>query len=376
MIGAAFTLLLVGPLLPSTTPTGADGSPATEARAAQPSATPSPSPTPEDLADPDTVSVAVSSLVPAAVPTVDTDATLAGAGGQTAIATLTLLAVADPAEAAPYDRDLFGYRAFDIDRNGCDTRNDILRRDLTGIVVKPGTNGCVVLSGVLSDPYSATTMEFFRGAATSADVQIDHVVALADAWEHGASTWAEDQLHRFGNDPLNLLAVQGALNQQKSDANAAAWLPPNQAFGCPYVARQIAVKFGYALSVTSAERAAMAAVLSTCPDEPLPDGAVLPAPVTSAAQIAADQAAVVQAAADQAAADQAAAAQIVAAAQAAAAAAAAREQVAAPVQADLDPRFGTCKEAKANGYGPYYAGVDPEYDWYRDADSDGKNCER
>ena len=140
------------------------------------------------------------------------------------------------------------------------------------MVVRAGTNGCVVLSGTLADPYSGTSITFTRGSATSNDVQIDHVVALGDAWRSGAASWTDDERHRLGNDPRNLLAVSGSLNTQKGDRASDAWLPPNAGFRCAYVARQVEVKLAYALSVTTSERRAMATVLSSCPGQALPEG--------------------------------------------------------------------------------------------------------
>ena len=123
--------------------------------------------------------------------------------------------------------------------NGCDTRDDILRRDLTEVVIAAGTYGCTVTSGVLHDPYTNAIISFHRGVTTSAAVQIDHVVALGDAWQIGAQqlTMADVPI---ANDPLELRAVSGPINEQKGDADAASWLPPNQAFRCPYVATQVA----------------------------------------------------------------------------------------------------------------------------------------
>lgn len=187
-----------------------------------------------------------------------------------AVAALARLPVKGKAPLTGYDRELFGPRWSDVDRNGCDTRNDILRRDLRPFAVKPGTNGCVVLNGLLADPFSGRTIAFQRGSQTSADVQIDHVVALANAWQTGAFRWSADQRLRFANDPLNLLAVDGRLNLAKRDSDAASWLPPYRAGRCPMVARQIAAKQQYGLWVTGAERDAMARVLAGCPDEPLP----------------------------------------------------------------------------------------------------------
>jgi hypothetical protein len=169
-----------------------------------------------------------------------------------------------------YDRDLFGAGWVDTDRNGCDTRNDVLARDLAGETFTPGTRDCVVVSGTLTDPYSGRTIDFRRGQGTSDDVQVDHVVALSDAWQKGAQQWDAARRTQFANDPLNLLAVDGPLNAQKGDGDAATWLPPDRSARCAYVARQVAVKLEYGLWMTRAERDAIATVLETCPDEPLP----------------------------------------------------------------------------------------------------------
>jgi hypothetical protein len=156
--------------------------------------------------------------------------------------------------------------------NGCDTRNDILRRDLTDIVMKPGTHGCTVASGLLHDPYTNTAITFTRGVNTSTVVQIDHVVALGDAWQTGAQQLSLAVRTNMANDPLELLAVSGRTNEQKGDADAASWLPPNNAFRCSYVAIQVAVKIRYHLWVTPAEHQAVESVLATCPTQPLPTG--------------------------------------------------------------------------------------------------------
>lgn len=184
-------------------------------------------------------------------------------------AALAALQVAPQQTGAPYDRDLFEYRAYDHDRNGCDIRNDVLRRDLDEVVIRPSTNGCVVETGTLADPYTGAVLAFERGADTSADVQIDHVVSMANAWRTGAQGWDSQTLREFGNDPLNLLAVDGPTNQSKSDSDASDWLPPAEGFWCEFVARQVAVKTAYDLTVTSAEQQAMADVLQACPDQPV-----------------------------------------------------------------------------------------------------------
>ena len=153
----------------------------------------------------------------------------------------------------------------------CDTRNIILNRDLTGAVVG---SECKVMSGVLQDPYTGKTINFTRGEQTSDDVQIDHVVALSNAWQTGAQLLTANERIALANDPLELLAVDGAANQAKGDGDAATWLPPNKPFRCQYVARQIAVKSKYKLWVTQAEADAMQRVLSSCPNQQLPSPTV------------------------------------------------------------------------------------------------------
>ena len=148
--------------------------------------------------------------------------------------------------------------------NGCDTRNDILRRDLGAVEIKPGSNGCVVLGGTFHDPYTDATVEFQRGDGTSSKVQIDHVVALSDAWQKGAQQWDAATLRNFANDPINLQATIGSFNQQKGDGDAATWLPPNKSYRCTYVSRIVDVKSAYGLWVTQAEHDAIARILSDC----------------------------------------------------------------------------------------------------------------
>jgi len=169
-----------------------------------------------------------------------------------------------------YTRAQFGPAWADVDRNGCDTRNDILKRDLTNEVFKEKTNGCTVLSGTLVDPFSGETINFVRGVTTSSEVQIDHSVALSNAWQTGAFKLTADQRKAFANDPLNLMAVKGRLNSQKGDGDAATWLPPLKSYRCDYVSRQIAVKIKYKLWFTAPEKEAMIKILKTCPEKALP----------------------------------------------------------------------------------------------------------
>ena len=187
-----------------------------------------------------------------------------------ATAVLETLPVKGRAPKTGYARDQFGQAWADVDRNGCDTRNDILQRDLTSIMYKTGTRNCVVLSGTLVDRYSGETINFVRGNVSSMEVQIDHVVALSNAWQTGAFKLSTDQRKALANDPLNLFAVKGSLNQQKSDGDAATWLPPLKSFRCAYVAQQIAVKAKYSLWVVPPEKAAMVAILAKCPTQKVP----------------------------------------------------------------------------------------------------------
>lgn len=187
-----------------------------------------------------------------------------------ATAALETLAVKGRAPKTGYTRAQFGQAWADVDRNGCDTRNDMLKRDLTGIIYKAGTRNCVVASGTLVDRYSGETINFVRGNVTSMEVQIDHVVALSNAWQTGASKLSAEQRKALANDPMNLFAVKGRLNSQKGDGDAATWLPPLKSFRCTYVAQQIAVKAKYSLWVVAPEKAAMSAILAKCPTQKVP----------------------------------------------------------------------------------------------------------
>jgi hypothetical protein len=232
---------------------------------ASPSATPTETPSASTTPDPATTPSTTAAASPSANPTQTPDTS-------TALGMLEALEVKGRAPKTGYDRDLFGWRD-DVDRNGCDTRNDVLRRDLSDVVLKRGTDGCVVRSGTLSpSPYSGEDVAFDQQDDNSLD--IDHVVALSDAWQTGASSWDDETLRAFANDPLNLLAVEDHLNQQKGDGDAATWLPPRKSYRCEYVARQIAVKAKYDLWVKPSEKDAMQRVLGSCTDTPAFAGAV------------------------------------------------------------------------------------------------------
>ena len=231
---------------------------------------------------------------------------------------LETLPVKGRAPKTGYERSLFGPTWADVDQNGCDTRNDILNRDLTEITYVNSVP-CTVKTGVLADPYTGTVIDFVRGTTTSSAVQIDHVVALSDAWQKGAQQLTTEQRTAFANDALNLQATDGPTNQQKGDGDAATWLPPAKGFRCGYVARQVSVKARYSLWVTQAEHDAIAGILAGCPGQPAPT-------------------------------------------------------TVAPASASTTVYYANCAEAVAAGAAPLYAGT-PGYRSGLDADGDGVACE-
>ena len=256
-----------------------------------------------------------------------------------ALRILNTLPVKGRAPKTGYSRAQFGDAWSDIDHNGCDTRNDILNRDLTAKQHK-NSRGCVVISGILNDPYTGKIINFIRGKDTSEQVQIDHVVALSDAWQSGAQEISAQERLQLANDPENLLAVDGPANQQKSDSDAATWLPANASFRCSYVARQIRVKAKYHLWVKPAEKEAMINVLTPCTG-----AAAKPAPDTPASVVPPDAPAPVP-------------------------------QVDAPPAQNPAPAlaFQTCADARAAGYRNMHRGA-PGYSEHLDRDGDGIACE-
>ena len=202
-------------------------------------------------------------------PTAPTPAGMGTPAAGTALRALAALPQHPAAATAGYSRAQFGQAWADVDRNGCDTRNDMLSRDLSSRIYRSGTHDCVVIAGTLADPYTGRTLTFRK--ATAGAVQIDHVVAIGQAWRTGAAQLSAAQRLQLANDPLELLAVDGPTNESKGDKDASAWLPPNNAYRCPYAARQVAVKAKYRLWTTPAEHAALQRVLSGCPTQALPD---------------------------------------------------------------------------------------------------------
>ncbi|WP_354262150.1 DUF1524 domain-containing protein [Arthrobacter sp. OAP107] len=367
-IGGAATLPQTSTANPQAASSERVASPALSEASATDKATPTPSAAP-------TVQATGAPLDPDSPNLVAQGARVAAPKSQPAYATkaielMATLPVKGRAPKTGYNRAMFGQAWADVDRNGCDTRNDILRRDLTGISY---TNSvpCKVQSGTLADPYTGTAINFLRGSATSSAVQIDHVVALSDAWQKGAQQLTTEQRTAFANDPLNLQATDGPTNMRKGDGDAATWLPPNRAFRCDYVARQISVKATYTLWVTQAEHDAMARILADCPGQLAPTNEKAPA-VTAPSPAPAPKPAPVVAPAP---------APVVAPAPAdvppAPAAPAPAPVVPAPVPVAPAPAaayYANCTAARAAGAAPLYAGS-AGYRPALDRDSDGIACE-
>lgn len=274
--------------------------------------------------------------------------------GRTALEVLETLPVKGRAAKTGYDRDNFGQRWLDVDRNGCDTRNDTLATQLADVV---RSGPCKVTSGVLNDPFTGRVIAFERGQGTSELVQIDHVVSLSDAWQKGAQALTADQRASFANDPINLLAVDGKANAQKGDGDAATWLPSNKSFRCEYVARQVSVKAAYGLWVTQAEYDATARVLADCTDQPaLTSAYAVVAPVVEVEPVPAEPVPVAPAEP----------VPFVAPAEPAPA-------PVAPAPAP-DVYYANCDAVRAAGAAPIYAGQ-PGYSYKLDRDKDGVGCE-
>ena len=148
--------------------------------------------------------------------------------------------------------------------DGCSLRQKIIKREFGDSAV---LDGCNVVAGEYEEPYTGEYRKFNTRDEVS-KLQIDHVVALSDAWQKGAQNLDKSERLKVATDPLNLLAVDGSANQQKSDGDAATWLPPNKKFRCQYVARQVSVKYKYKLWITDAEKEAISKILQNCPKEP------------------------------------------------------------------------------------------------------------
>ncbi|WP_082105336.1 GmrSD restriction endonuclease domain-containing protein [Demequina subtropica] len=299
-----------------------------------------------DLRGVPTVTAAPSASVTAAPSPASSASASPAATGKALDAALALV-VAAPASTDGYSRAQFGSAWADVDHNGCDTRNDMLRLRLTDVTLD---GACIVLEGDLDDPYTGTSIHFERGGAS--EIDIDHMVALSAAWQTGAADWEFAMRVALANDPLNLEPVDAGENRAKGDDDAAEWLPPNKSYRCEYVARQVAVKSKYGLWVTADERDAIVDVLETCPDQAMPDLGDQPVTATGFGDGPADEAD------DEG------------------AGTSASPSPSPSAASSTDPRFSSCAKAVAAGYGPYVQGVDEEYAWYRDGDGDGTVCER
>lgn len=186
-------------------------------------------------------------------------------GAVLATEVLEKLEVKGRAPKTGYDREQF-YKSWPI-IDGCSLRQRIIKRDLGDTAVVDSSDHCTVLSGEFDEPYTGSHLIFYQKSDLTKGIQIDHVVALSDAWQKGAQNLSADKRYQLATDPLNLLAVDSKTNQNKSDGDAATWLPPNKKFRCAYVARQTSVKYKYHLWVTQAEKDMIKKVLSACPSE-------------------------------------------------------------------------------------------------------------
>lgn len=181
-----------------------------------------------------------------------------------ALSSLPVIEQARSLSETPYDRAFFGQEWMDVDRNGCDTRNDMLRRDLDDLVVREGTHGCVAYSGRFVDPYTAETFYFERGSGNAGELHVDHIVALSDAWRKGAADWNEETRVEFANDPMNLVVTFGDINMSKGANDAGAWLPPHQPAHCAFAVHVVWVKDRYNLAVSQNEAITLGDVLDEC----------------------------------------------------------------------------------------------------------------
>lgn len=200
-----------------------------------------------------------------------------GSPGRSEIETLLARAsvVSERPDVGGYERDcgsgdgcVFGPAWSDattapLSHNGCDTRNDVLDLTLTRVRYRPGTGDCVVIAGVLADPYTGHTIEFRKSDAVA--VQIDHVYPLKAAWDMGAHGWTPARRHRFANDvAVELIAVDGDANQRKSDGTPQDWIPQSPAYRCYYAAKYLTVAVRYSLPITAADHDVLADIAQRC----------------------------------------------------------------------------------------------------------------
>lgn len=192
-----------------------------------------------------------------------------GSGAEITAALAKVKVVAERPDVPGYDRSCkkghacsFGPAWKDVDRNGCDTRNDVLRAQLRDVVVKPGTHNCVILSGTGTDPYTGAAINWRK---SSGGVDIDHVYPLARAWDMGASKWTADQRVQFANDQdTNLLVTKSATNRSKGDDGPGEWMPLKSVNACVWVLRYLESAAKWGLPVTQGDVDAAREIAPTC----------------------------------------------------------------------------------------------------------------
>jgi hypothetical protein len=191
------------------------------------------------------------------LPVIDT-----AAEKQAALVIIDEIRVAGRGPKTGYSRDEFGTAWTDnikaglFAHNGCDTRNDILKRDLAAVTFRAKTKDCVVITGTMDpEPYTSKPFTFEKAKASA--LQIDHMIPLSLAWQMGAARWDKDKRVAFANDPLNLLAADGPANGSKGDSSPASWLPKNKAVRCAYSLRIAQVSLRYDVPLTQADKDTM-----------------------------------------------------------------------------------------------------------------------
>jgi hypothetical protein len=167
-------------------------------------------------------------------------------GGSSTNVDMTAVKIGDPRKTG-YKRTAFGDAWADVDGNHCDTRNDVLARDLTNVV---RTDNCNVASGVLQDHYTGKAIDFIRGKSK---VDIDHIVPLSYAFQQGAGDWNAAKRQALANDMDNLLAADASANRTKGDKGPSEWMPSNSSFRCDYGKKFAAVAVKYDLPITQAD---------------------------------------------------------------------------------------------------------------------------
>lgn len=179
-----------------------------------------------------------------------------GTGTGTALAQLDTLTVGAWASMSGYSRDRFPH--WSMQSNGCNTRDVVLKRDGQAVVTSPD---CAITQGTWFSVYDGKT------ATKPQEIDIDHMVPLANAWRTGAASWTDDKRREFANDLTRpeLVAVTSTVNRAKGDQDPAHWKPPRREYWCEYAQRWVAVKSHWQLRVTAEEKSSLVDMLRTCP---------------------------------------------------------------------------------------------------------------